>query len=244
MSTWQVLRRGTAVAVSGVAMALAISVTSGPAAAQDTIVCVSKRLGLMRVVEDAWQCRSWETVRFLAGAGSGIKFAFVTSQAYDLTVMPSSCPSCGTALERADFECNKLAGLASLPGTYVAWLSDALTDAADRLPDIGGPWYNTRAELIAVDLAMLTNTDNIPLFNPISYDEFHESLDPASIVITGTDADGTATGQDCSSWTVTGVSPPFHTAGDDTAISSEWTNNGGNTTCSVNVNRHFYCFQE
>jgi hypothetical protein len=46
-----------------------------------------------------------------------------------------------TGLEGGDNLCAAAAAAAGLPGTFKAWLSDATTNAIDRLVDVGG-WYN------------------------------------------------------------------------------------------------------
>lgn len=119
-------------------------------------------------------------------------------------VFVTSAPTNGAmgGLAGADLLCNDLASTALLPGLFVAWLSDSLTDARDRVS--GGPWYTVDNDLVACDPADLTSGT---LHHPINVTETHGA--PSTVLVwTGTEDDGTAdnfAGHTlCSDWT-TGV---------------------------------------
>lgn len=94
--------------------------------AYDTGVCIPYELRMTQV-EDL-PCTT----------PAGAKRVFLTSQEYegDMTA-PTAAPN---GLRGADEICGLHASMAGLGGQWRAWLSDANTDAIDRIPDVG-PWY-------------------------------------------------------------------------------------------------------
>jgi hypothetical protein len=242
MIEWQALRRTAAVALVGAAVALGISLTSSPASAQETIACVSNRLGLVRIVEDESQCKFWEHAQTISCGIAGVFFVFVSSTQYKGNISAPDCTDCTTGIERARFECNRLADVANLPGEYEPWLSDSTSYARQRFDDLGadGPWFNVKGQLVAASLAGLTNTGtpgNIDLYNPIRFDEL--GTDRASAdVWTGTAADGTSTTANCSDWQLdTGSSAALGRAD---LVDFRWTVGSAISQCSSD--NRIYCF--
>ena len=128
---------------------------------------------------------------------TGVNVVFTTSSVHaprDLGGLPG-----------ADEICTARAGEAGLPGTYVAWLSTAGTSAPSRLagargwvrPD-GRPVFDTVAEL----------STGI-LWYPLDRDEQGRAVRTTSsagvLVATGTNMDGSYSGEDCAGYTSTGV---------------------------------------
>lgn len=88
-------------------------------------------------------------------------------------------------LEGADARCNELAGVASLEGTFAAWVSDSFEDARTRVGN--GPWFLVTGELVACSLADLTDGS---IETAIEVNENGDAMD-STLVWTGTDTDGT-----------------------------------------------------
>jgi hypothetical protein len=206
VSTWQVFRRGTAVVLASATFGLGLSsVTTDSASAPGTIACVSNRLGLVRFVDDASQCRFWETAQVVGGGDSGVKFAFVTSTVYagDLAA-PDCTGDCSTGISRARFECNRLAAEVELPGEYEPWLSDFTSNAIDRFTARGanGPWFNVKGALVATSLQGLVTAKNSEfLYNSMMYTELGAPPSPSPSAWTGTGAHGVHSGETCLDWT-------------------------------------------
>jgi hypothetical protein len=117
-------------------------------------------------------------------------------------------------LDGADAYCQSLAEAADAGDkTWRAYLSTSSVDARDRIGD--GPWYNAEGETIAENLDELHSDDN-NLTGETALDENGES--PAYLVLvdgqaqragdtlehdilTGTNADGTASDMTCNDWT-------------------------------------------
>jgi hypothetical protein len=152
-------------------------------------------------------------------------------------------------LAGADIKCNAAATAAGLPGTYVAWISDSVTTASDRLGAGRGfvrtdglPFADTVKGTAALDLV------EGKVFYPITFTE--EGIALASVasptpstdfVYTGTNAAGTYGGSSCTNWT-SGAPAMFGGAGSPFAGSVAWTNLG--TTAECNTSGHLYCFRK
>ncbi len=98
----------------------------------------------------------------------------------------------------ADTMCNTLATAAGLGGTWTAWLSTAAQDAAARIDTSGAPYVLVDDTIVAADInALLDGSLDVP----IDLDENGAVV--VADVWTGTLADGTAAGFDCTGWTTT-----------------------------------------
>jgi hypothetical protein len=127
---------------------------------------------------------------------SGGALAFLTSVtgSGDLSSWPQSGGE--TGLAAGDAICRSLAAAAGLPAadTFVAWLSDGVTDAVNRYTT-NGPWIRLDGVQVAVDRNHLSNA----LAAPIHQTEtgIYKSNQG---VWTGTDAQGADTLTDCLGW--------------------------------------------
>jgi hypothetical protein len=109
---------------------------------------------------------------------------FVSSTSVDL---------CAVGVAGADAECQSLATAAGLPGTFVAWASEAGKNARDRIGAARG-WRRVDGRPFA-DLA--TDLTSGTVLYPPRLDENGNDLGQA-IVVSGTNADGSAnTGSGC-----------------------------------------------
>lgn len=134
----------------------------------------------------------------------------------------------------ADKICSDLAKAQGLPGTYVAWISTAGTNAIDRIT-ANGPWQRVDGQVVAQTKAQLATG---ALTTALLRDEKNQTPPPAEDrVWTATGSNGMFVGgSDCAGWTGAGsgrVGEAEHTNGQWTALEDE--------PCSE-VNR-VYCFQ-
>ena len=131
--------------------------------------------------------------------GNTGNFVFVTSASGpgDLSAWPEAEPGT-TGIAAGDSICSGLAADAGLdePETYRAWLSDADTDAIDRL-FTQGPWVRLDMVPVASSPAGLVSSTR---FTAVSLTEQGDYLGNSG-VWTGTADDGTAVGDQCSGWT-------------------------------------------
>jgi hypothetical protein len=113
-------------------------------------------------------------------AGFGITTTTTTTTSTTTTTLPpcgvstkcifvTSTGSSGNlgGLAGADATCNARAGVAGLPGTYVAWLSTSTVHARDRVTS-NGPYVTPTGDLVADSFADLTDGT---LASPIDEDE-------------------------------------------------------------------------
>lgn len=122
--------------------------------------------------------------------------AFITSTAYTGQFGGTAAQ----ALLNANSDCQARATSAtpSLPGTYIAWLSNGSTNMTTRLPAGDSVWVRPDGRPIATSrAAMLSGA----LIHPIAINEFGGSTTAAAW--TGTRSDGTAVAQTCTDWTST-----------------------------------------
>ena len=128
------------------------------------------------------------------GSNACSRTVFVTSGTY---------PSNLGGLAGADQNCQALAGAASLPGTYQAWLSDSQAAANTRLNHAPDSYYRlTNDTVVATSWSGLLSGS---LLSPIVCDEHRQCGQFAQNpwVWTSTGADGSWTGSSCSDWTST-----------------------------------------
>ncbi|MFO1210288.1 MAG: hypothetical protein U1E40_13880 [Amaricoccus sp.] len=162
-------------------------------------------------------------------------------------------------LAGADAWCGKLAEAAGITGrTWAAYLSTAAENARDRIGS--GPWANAKGETIADDVASLHGDAN-NLTKATALTETGAVVngrgDTPNMhdVLTGSNSDGTASGQSCGDWTEGGaegaatVGHSDRTGLDDSAAAKSW--NASHATrggCSLEAFAGtggaglFYCF--
>jgi hypothetical protein len=112
-------------------------------------------------------------------------FVFVTRSVYDANM---------GGLAGADQRCRSSAAAAKLPGAYRAWLSDATTDAKDRVPDLG-PWLEVGTNKVL--FATRASFEGFPEA-PLLRDEYGDVAPERWW--TGTSSNGIKHPQTCLSW--------------------------------------------
>ena len=156
------------------------------------------------------------------------KVVFVTSQTYDSNL---------GGLSGADAECNALAGAASLPGSFLAWLGDDTGDPQSRFSKVH-PYLLANGTPLATSFGdLVTNGPDAP----IGVNESGAAQGGVGTVWTGTGADGFHVGDDCSDWTDAG-------AAGSVAIGTIGTTSSGWTHATLigcgGFERRLYCFEQ
>jgi hypothetical protein len=159
-----------------------------------------------------------------AGSSGGKKF-FVSSATFSGAL---------GGLAGADAKCNTAAQAASLPGTFIAWLSDSHTDAIQRVQDVG-PWSLVVGPVVFNNKASLTTG---PIAPPGQDEHGHPLL---TRVWTGTAGGGVMGTSICNDWT-SAAGSDFGIAGDSTSTSSSWTSSNGRPSCADTY--PIYCLEQ
>ncbi|MFL5307855.1 MAG: hypothetical protein ACJ8F1_21730 [Polyangia bacterium] len=143
--------------------------------------------------------------------------------------------SAATSQTNADAFCNARATAASLPGTYVAWLSTSTRSAMSKLGTANGwvrtdgrPFANTKADLAAGKI----------FYPPLYSESGADTLSAFYSAATGTAADGTATANTCADWTST--SGATAGGGEPSRGTKYWTDFFARTCNAAYV---LYCFE-
>jgi hypothetical protein len=161
-------------------------------------------------------------------ASATVKRVFVTSSSYSgaLGGLPS-----------ADAQCQSRAIAHGLPGVFRAWLSDATTNAYDRMADVG-PWYTASNELAFATKADLLGAPRSDLLDELGgYPEGPGAKGAWS----GSDAAGVASGKDCDGWTNATANAQATTG---TALGSDATWGGGSAPLRCDGKAPLICFQQ
>ena len=155
-----------------------------------------------------------------------VNLAFVTSS--------TQAPGNFGGLGGGDAICMARAAEAGLPGIYVAWLSTAMVDARDRLGGARG-WARTDGRPLADTVADVAASR---LLHPLRFDERGHDIgsDDATIVVTGTDSDGTVS-SNCNDFTSPAATGVY---GNPWEVGPSWTNRNS-VSCSTPV--RLYCFE-
>lgn len=188
-------------------------------------------------------------------ASASPRVGFVTSTAGTGNLASWADSGGATGIDAGDAICQARARDAGLsgPANYVAWLSDANTDAychvfglkgkkaascqLSQLPIGAGPWVRTDGLAFAETIERAL--DEGLVYAPLNVDEYvHVLPTDSSFVYTGTGTQGTDIGN-CQGWSTTssfagGVGDAFFTAGD-------WTSVGEDFSCATNA--HLVCLQ-
>lgn len=154
------------------------------------------------------------------------KRIFVTNAQYDGNL---------GGLAGADQKCSTAAQAAGLGGTWKAWLSDANTNAIDRIT-ANGPWY-----LRDNDSRVFNNKANLmtnPL-TPIRRDENDGTVNGFN-TWTGTRVGGTRSTH-CASWS-SSAAAEFGQAGSTLSNTNSWTEESAAIRCSEQ--HHLYCLEQ
>jgi len=139
-------------------------------------------------------------------------------------------------LSGGDQKCNTAATNASLGGTWMAWLSDANTNAIDRLTDVG-PWT------LVDRSAVVFNHKSDMAGNPLVAINMYETTalnGGAASVWTGTSSGGTKNANTCAGWT-TSASGTGHIG---QTATSEWTDHGDFNCDGSGGAAHLYCVEQ
>lgn len=159
-------------------------------------------------------------------------------------------------LAGADAHCSALAEAAGSSGkTWHAYLSVAGVNARDRIG--GGPWYNAKSQLIALSVDDL-HYNNMNLNKAMSLDENGKMINGRGDqpnqhdILTGSNADGTASDFTCENWTSSSESGSgmvgHHDRAGRGAMGSSWNSAHPSRGCSAanlvatGGNGYFYCF--
>jgi hypothetical protein len=139
----------------------------------------------------------------------------------------------GGGLSVADGTCQNIAnGPAKLYGNWRALMSDDVTDARDRILDVG-PWYLVdNVTLVTPNLASLWSGN---LVNPISTDQYGRTYTD-NIAWTGTNPDGTRrTGETCQGTATVGA------VGNSNRTDAGWVYD---STINCSTLHPFYCIEQ
>lgn len=154
-----------------------------------------------------------------------------------------------TGLAAADAVCASEAASAGLPGTYVAWMSDATSDAYCRvhgltgkkanncgqgaLPVAAGPWLRTDAARTpaapTIDKLLAPTRQT---FYPVTYRANGTDTAGSSpqLIFTGTGDTGELSGTACSNWTTSSGTAAM---GDMFGGGTAWTDQGNDPSCAT-----------
>jgi hypothetical protein len=133
-----------------------------------------------------------------------------------------------------DKKCQSFAAAAGLSGTFRAWLSDAHTDAIDRVPD-AGPWRRV-IDGAQTDIVFQTKANWQGFPKPGGeYDEYgHIAISAASGTWTGTAVGGTKSNATCTDWTASDAFATIGRKGDDlNSADQTWTQWADGQPCSA-----------
>ncbi|HWO23653.1 MAG TPA: calcium-binding EGF-like domain-containing protein [Kofleriaceae bacterium] len=145
-----------------------------------------------------------------------MRVAFVTSTTGNGNLSTWVGAGLNTGVAAADAVCQTRATLGGLPGTYVAWMSDATSDAYCRvhgltgkkanncgqaaLPVAAGPWVRPDGQPFAPTIDRLLAPTRAT-FRPASMNELGTEVAATDKVYTGTDDAGVLTSTACTDWT-------------------------------------------
>jgi hypothetical protein len=172
------------------------------------------------------------------GGACGACLVFVTS---------ATTPNGGNlgGLLGADDICQDLADSVTpdpLPGTYMAWLSDANGSPTTHFRQSQRPYVRTDGLAVADDWADLIDP---PLIRPIDRTELNTEESDSINVWTNTTSTGAAasTDFDCNDWTSDDGVSDIGRAGSSNQTDDNWTLTGLSPFCNNPFTR-LYCFQQ
>lgn len=160
------------------------------------------------------------------------------------TVFATSTLSNGNlgGLSGADAICNQRATEANLPGTYLAWLSDATNSPSTRFPtQSAGPYVRVDGTQVARDWADLTSG---LIRSAIDRTELGAYVQSDREAWTNTSPDGTPSatsdGETCTGWTSN--SPSLSgSVGETDEVDADWTDSHSDP---CDLPWRLYCFQQ
>jgi hypothetical protein len=138
-------------------------------------------------------------------------------------------------LAGADAKCQSSATSQGLSGSFRAYLSDAASNAYDRVPG-AGPWYTTDDQLAFASKADLRGAPKAALLD--EYAGYPVRVGNAG-AWSGSDSGGVATGQDCDGWTRLTADAAGTTG---TAVDASW--GGGSAPLRCDTLLPIVCLQQ
>jgi hypothetical protein len=126
------------------------------------------------------------------------KRIFVTKNTY-IANLGLACGSGSVGIQAADCICQQAADSAGLAGTWKAWISDASTDARDRIADVG-PWFFVKSTDTAFkDKSIITTEPG----KAVNRDQFGDVVSGKTWTGTGIGGVGVGCGANdfCVDWT-------------------------------------------
>jgi hypothetical protein len=144
----------------------------------------------------------------------------------------------------ANTACNDLAGIAQLPGTYFAWLSDGQQGPASFVPNGEGAYLLPNGPLIATSWEDLLDGQ---LLAPINRNEFGGDIEPSPAcgmgfaVWTGTTDMGLPSAPNCDSW-VSANNLTTGRAGNPKTAGAGWSASDCTALCGLPL--PVYCVQQ
>jgi hypothetical protein len=189
-----------------------------------------------------------------------LRLAFTTSSSGTADLSTWAGAGGNSGLAAADAVCQSHAVAAGLPGTYVAWLSDATSDAYCRahgltgkkaqacgqgsLPVTAGSWARPDGRPVAARIDSLL-APNLALLYPPSLDESGAEVSTAERVWSATDTSGVfkpafnTSAPPCSNWIVADTTKAI--TGRVAAGSTAWTDGKSELTCASMA--HLRCLE-
>ncbi len=158
---------------------------------------------------------------------TAFKRVFVSSVSYDSNL---------GGIAGADAKCAQLASDAGLPGTFLAWISDGVTDPDSRFDKLATTYVVTFEDrVIANDWADLTDGT---LDFPITYSEYGTTV--SDTVFTNVNPDGTTkdTTNHCNGWGAGGTNANL---GRSIYTAGSWTDY---QTAACGTAERIYCFEQ
>ena len=154
------------------------------------------------------------------------KHVFITSASYSGAL---------GSLEAADMYCQVTAQSAGHPGKYKAWLSGPVTNAFDRIDDVG-PWFSMHDLQVFPAKADLRGSPQAEIT-----DEHGDQAVLLNGIWTGSDSQGNATVATCNAWT---DATPSASATTGTGASGDSMWGGGNEPVSCDAHASLLCFEQ
>ncbi len=149
-----------------------------------------------------------------------------------------------TGAASMDGYCDSRAGLAGLPGEYVAWVSDEDSSAAERMTHSTVPW------MLLTDVVVANGWDDLTdgtLQAPINVNELGDTVDGDCDDIgawSGTNPDGShKPGANCVGWTSLSEADSAAVIGSAAATNVGWSD-GGCPPRSCDQLARMFCFQK
>ena len=195
------------------------------------------------VVEDPEDCEDGNTEPddgCSATCGRESRVVFVTNQNFAVSQIPTLGDADGLCMEMA--KAGSVIPPLAKDSAYVAWLSDGVTSAKDRIGDSAVPYRLVDgAEVAANTVDLLSNGPKSAIY----LDQFGISVPDdiedcgANYVWTGTDPSGSSTSTHCEGWSPT-EGRAYATVGNAKMVDMPWSEAA---ECDCTRTLRLYCFE-